>query len=242
MSATRKRRVLRMPALAAPVHPFDARYGTDTGGLIPRVDLVTGHANDEHVTAYYGVAPSILEGLVDLWLMTKPVINLERVTFLDVGAGKGRAMLCAAQQPFAAVAGIELNAGLARIARSNTDAFAASGEALAPVSLLEGDALEVKLPEGPLLAFLFHPFEAPVLRRFLARLEQRGGLCDLLYVNAEHASVLDARARWTRVWHGMVPMSEEDHRADLLEIAGQSEYGSTGDELCGIWRLRGAAR
>ena len=237
MSAVRKRRVLSMPAPAGPVHPFDARFGTDTGGLIPRVELLTGHVNDEHITAYYGVAPSILEGLVDLWLAARAQVQIERFTFLDVGAGKGRAMLCAAQQPFAHVAGIELNPGLAAIARSNMEAFAASGEALAPVSLLEGDALAVALPAGPLLAFLFHPFEAPVLRRFLARLERRGGICDLLYVNAEHAAVLDARARWTRVWHGMVPMSADDHRADLLEIAGQAEYGSTGDELCGIWRL-----
>ena len=37
----------------------------------------------------------------------------------------------------------------------------------------------------------------------------------------------------------MIPMSPEDHLADLAEIAEQKEYGSTGDELCTIFRFTG---
>jgi len=55
---------------AAPVHPFDELYGTDTGGLIPGAELASGHANDPHITAYYGIAPSILDALIDLWLQS----------------------------------------------------------------------------------------------------------------------------------------------------------------------------
>ncbi len=39
----------------------------------------------------------------------------------------------------------------------------------------------------------------------------------------------------------MVPMSGLDHLADLAEIATQTEYGSTGDELCAIFRLTAPA-
>jgi SAM-dependent methyltransferase len=209
----------------APVHPFDRQFGTDTSGLIPASALATGHSNDAHVTAYYGVAPSILQGVIDLWLRVGPSLPIDRYTFLDVGAGKGRAMLCASQHPFAQVVGVELNPGLAAIANANLVLFE--------------EHPEVPLPEGPLLVFLFHPFEAPVLRRFAARLVAHGATerCDLLYVNSEHGMVLDRMERLERVFHGRVAMSAEDHLADLAEIEEQTEYGSTGDELCSLYRL-----
>ena len=229
----------------APVHPFDRLYRTDTGGLIPGTELASGHVSDPHITAYYAIAPSILDTLIDLWLQTSPPFPIDRYTLLDVGCGKGRAILTAAQHPFRQVVGIELNPGLAAIARSNIHAFTASpsANALSPVSVVEGDALEVPLPDSPTLAMLFHPFEAPLVRRFLARLQQhfdqRRGQVDLLYINAEHASILDRNPAFERLFNGMVPMSPEDHLADLAEIAEQREYGSTGDEFCTIFRFTG---
>ena len=229
----------------SPVHPFDRLYGTDTGGLIPGAKLASGHENDAHITAYYAIAPSILDTLIDLWLQTSPPLPIDRYTLIDVGAGKGRAILTAAQHPFRQVVGIELNPALAAIAQDNIRAFTRSPAAalLAPVSLVEGDALEVPLPDTPTVVTLFHPFEAPVLRRFLARLEQHfaghPGQLDILYINAEHASVLDRNPAMTRLFNGMVPMSSEDHLADIAEIAEQKEYGSTGDEFCTIHRFTG---
>lgn len=230
---------------APPVHPFDRQYGTDTSGLIPHGSLLTGHANDAHITAYYAIAPSILDGIVDLWQQSSPLYPIDAYTFLDVGAGKGRAMLTASLHPFREVVGIEINPMLAGIARENVRRFANHAEAspLAPVRLIQADALEAPLPTTPTVGFLFHPFEAPVLRRFLQRVEshfaQRPGSFDLLYVNAEHAAVLDRNAAFTRLFNGMIPMSAEDHLADLAEIAEQKEYGSTGDEFCTIFRFNG---
>ena len=240
-------RIKRMgKAAKAPVHPFDQTYGTDTGGLIRKPDLATGHTSDEHVTAYYAVAPSILEQLIDLWLQTKPAHAIERYTFLDVGAGKGRAMLGASLHPFGEVLGVELNPGLAAVARENAEAFVAhDAAALTSVRVVEGDVLEVPWPAGPVVAYMFHPFEEPVVRLFLDRVQAefagRPGEFDLLYVNAEHGWVIDRYEGFERVFFGLVPMSGEDHLADLAEIAGQEEYGSTGDELCAIYRWRGLA-
>ncbi len=228
-----------------PVHPFDRLHRTDTGGLIPHAGLLTGHPHDAYITAYYAVAPSILDAIVDLWLQTQPPYPIDAYTFLDVGAGKGRAMLTASLHPFRQVVGIELNPALAAIARDNIRLFGESAHAspLAPVSLLEADALAAPLPSGPTVAFMFHPFEAPMLRRYLALVEehfiQRPGAFDLLYVNAELTAVLDRNPAFKRLFNGMIPMSPEDHLADLAEIAEQKEYGSTGDEFCTIYRLVG---
>jgi hypothetical protein len=41
-----------LKSTSVPIHPFDQIYGVETSGLVPAANLVTGHPNDEHVTAY----------------------------------------------------------------------------------------------------------------------------------------------------------------------------------------------
>lgn len=238
-----------LKATSVPIHPFDQIYGVETSGLVPAANLVTGHPNDEHVTAYYGVAPSILRRLIELWRETPPPCPIHEYTFVDIGAGKGRAMLVASQLPFREVIGIELNPVMAAIARQNLNHWNAShaGDSTAslpaPARLIEQDALTFDFPRTPTLAFLFHPFEAPVLKRLLRRIEtqfaKRPGMLDLLYVNAECRAVLDEHPAFTRLFTGSIAMSPEDHAADLAAIAQQEEYGSTGDEECAIYRYTG---
>jgi len=234
-----------------PIHPFDQMHGVDTSGLVPASHLLTGHPNDEHVTAYYGVAPSILRQLIAHWRETVPRYPISRYTFIDIGAGKGRGLLVASQSRFRKVIGIELNPALAEIARKNTAQWNAAHQAdstalhIAPIEILEQDALDFELPATPMLIFLFHPFEAPVLEQLLQRIEAQltarakstpHSTLDVLYVNAECANVFDRHPRFTQLFLDQVPMSPEDHAADLEAIARQKEYGSTGDEECAIYR------
>jgi SAM-dependent methyltransferase len=231
------------------VHPFDAMHGVETSGLIPAGELITGHSSDKHVTAYYGVAPSILRNLVELWRETSPAHPMSRYIFVDIGAGKGRAILAASELGFRQAIGIELNPEMADIAQRNIDHWttthAADPTALrhAPIRLLEQDALEFEFPHSPCLAFLFHPFEAPLMRKLLTRMESqfasRPGDLDILYVNAECASTFDRNAAFRKLWFGKVAMSPEDHAADREAIAQQRDYGSTGDEECAIYRYVG---
>ncbi|HUZ97123.1 MAG TPA: class I SAM-dependent methyltransferase [Edaphobacter sp.] len=240
-----------LKATSTPVHPFDQIHGVETSGLVPAANLITGHPNDEHVTAYYGVAPSILRTLIDLWRETPPPEPIHNYTFIDIGAGKGRAMLVASELPFHQIIGIELNPAMATIASQNIDRWHQSHAAdstaprLAPIQLQEQDALSFDFPSTPTLVFLFHPFEAPVLKQLLRRIEtqfaKRPGTLDILYVNAECRTVLDKHPAFIRLFNGPVAMSPEDHTADLAAIAQQEEYGSTGDEECAIYRYTGRA-
>jgi SAM-dependent methyltransferase len=216
---------------------------------VPARDLATGHPNDEHVTAYYAVAPSILRSLVERWRQTEPPHPIPDYTFLDIGAGKGRALLLASEFPFREVIGVELNPAMASVARANADlwhrehASDPTAPEIAQIQVVEDDALNFSMPSTPTLIFLFHPFEDPVLKALLRRIERafadRPGSSDILYVNAEHGAVLDRHSAFRLLWQGEVPMSTEDHTADLEAIAQQTEYGSTGDELCAIYRYVG---
>jgi hypothetical protein len=232
-----------------PIHPFDEAHSVDTSGLVPAAHLLTGHPNDEHVTAYYAVAPSIFRAIIARWRDTPPPQPLHRYTFVDMGAGKGRALLIATQFPFEQALGIELNPAMAAIARRNLalwqtlHAADPTAAPLAAARVFETDALAFDLPTTPTLLFLFHPFEAPVLSQLLDRIDlafsHRPGQLDVLYVNAECASVLDRHPGFTLLWADKLPMSPEDHLADLAAIALQADYGSTGDEVCAIYRYTG---
>lgn len=228
------------------IHPFDRLHGTDTSGLIAGKIIAEGTGvKVEELTAYYGIAPSILHRLLDHWLQRTEPQPIERTVFLDVGAGKGRAMLLASQYPFLRVEGVELNETLADIARNNIALWRSdpTSEVLAPIHLHHADATKHTLPAEPTLAFLFHPFELPILRRFLKHVEDSQARnprpFDLIYANAEHGSLLDHHPAFTRLWIGSVAMTPDDHLADLAAIAQQKEYGSTGDELCAIYCFTG---
>ena len=249
--ATRRARDL-LQLTPFPIHPFDQMHGVDTSGLVPAKHLLTGHANDEHITAYYGVAPSILRALIGHWRESGPPHPIEDYTFIDVGAGKGRGLLVASEYSFRKVIGIELNPAMAAIARQNVEHWARAhcddptAARIAPIEIFEQDALDFELPQTPTLLFLFHPFEAPVLKQLLRRIEtqfaRRPGTLDLLYVNAECADVIDRNPGFTQLFRENVPMSPEDHAADREAIARQKEYGSTGDEECAIYRYTGRAK
>lgn len=227
-----------------PKHPFDLEHGTETGGLTPGPELKTGHAHDRHNTAYYGVAPSILKRLIAQWKQTKPPHPLKKYSFIDFGAGKGRAMLIASEFNFKEVVGVELHPTLAKKCRRNIRIWKEKNKKIAPMRLVEADATEFIFPPGPCVVYLFNPFGAPVLHRVLKQIEKqfkdRPGDLDILYVNHEREAVIKKNPAFKKLWRGLVPMSSLDAMIDLQIINSQleGEYGSTGDESCSIYRLR----
>ena len=229
-------------------HPFDIAHGVRTSGLVAGRHLKSGHPHDRHATAYYGVAPSVFEGLLRRWRRSRPAASVEETTLVDVGAGMGRAMLLAARMPFRAVLGVELNGTLARVAGRNLALWRRSGRAQAPMRLVCGDAAEFAFPAGACVAFLFNPFGATVMRRWLRAtakgFARRPGELDILYVNNEQESVLEAQRGLVRLFRGPVKRSGADARADGEILANQpeGEYASGDYEDCSIWRWMGQAQ
>jgi SAM-dependent methyltransferase len=228
-------------------HPFDAANGVQTSGLIAGRHLKSGHRHDRHATAYFGVAPSVFQALMWRWQRSRPAARLEETTFVDFGAGMGRAVLLAAEMPFRAVVGVELHPALVRVARKNLTAWRKSGRARAPVSMVCGDAVEFAFPEAPSVVFLFNPFAGPVLRRLLASMAKnfarRPGQLDILYVNNEQECVLEAQAGFGRLFFGKVKRSRADAVADRQILGNQpdGEYVFADHEVCSIWRWMGRA-
>ena len=160
---------------------------------------------------------------------------------------QGRAVLLASELPFRRVLGVELNAYLAGVARRNAAAWRRAGRAESAIRIACADAVDCALPPGPLLVFLFNPFGAAVMRRFLARLAEHArkahATIDLIYVNDEQHDVLRRHPALQRLFRGKVARSRVDARADhaILTHQPDGEYASADYEDCSIWSFGGAA-
>ena len=238
-----------LPGLAAKDglirHPYDLEFGVRTSGLVAGRHLTAGHRNDRHITAYYAVAPSVFHGIIVRWRRCRAMAPIDAYTFVDVGAGMGRAMLLAAAYPFRAIVGVEMHPTLARIARANIALWRAAGRARAPIKMHCRDAADFPLPTGPCVAFLFNPFAAPVLRRLLRcwsrTLAEQNGRLDILYVNNEQEKVLARESGFVRLFKGQIRRSHADAVADraILKRQPGAEYAATGWEDCSIYRWVG---
>ena len=142
-------------------HPdsFDAQHGTDTEttvrleGLQIEGDNVTlGHryqaSNSDEVRKTLRALP----------------IAYEDFTFIDVGSGKGRVLLLAAEFNFSRIVGIEFASALHEVAQRNI-ALTGLHERVESVCT---DAAEYEWPEGPLVLYFYNPFLLPVLRKTLS--------------------------------------------------------------------------
>jgi SAM-dependent methyltransferase len=198
-------------------HPFDQECGTDTGGLLEGPEVATGHPHDRYSVGYYAVAPSVFRETCRRWLQTLPASHSAAdYTFVDIGAGKGRALLLASELPFREVIGIEFNEDLTRVARENAEKWDRAGRARCAIRVVHQEATQFRWPVTPLVVFLYNPFGHKVLRQLLAHLPVAAGPpVHILYVNPDCNFVLDRHPALSRLWSEHIPMSDADQAADF---------------------------
>ena len=216
------------------LHPFDLEHGTDTGGLIPGGDLVFGHPSDVFIEGYAAVPPARFRAMVARWQKSGTPHPLAEYTFVDLGCGKGRAVLLASELGFRDVVGVELSPLLTAIARTNVARWIADGKGFSPIRIEQADAADFVWPAGPCVVFLFNPFGAVVLKRVVERMiahfRDTPDDLDILYYKPEQAAVF--REGFDQLWCEAIPIPGEELAADRA--------AAPDDEAC-AYRLRVAA-
>lgn len=129
-------------------------------------------------------------------------INFGDFTFVDMGSGKGRALLLASECGFRRIIGIELLPELDRIARENIRKFQDRGRGAA-IELLCEDAAEFNFPADPTVVFLFNPLPKAGLRELFKTLEsslrENPRPLYVVYVNPLHKETIASCALLTKV-------------------------------------------
>jgi SAM-dependent methyltransferase len=228
-------------------HPFDIEHSTDTGGYLSPKEIVTGHEHDGLGYGYSAIAPSVFRETIRRWrdTLADPERGLAAYSFVDIGAGKGRALLMASELPFRKVIGVELSPELARVAQDNINRWKRITKPQCAIHVLNQDALQFCWPRTSLLMFLYNPFACELVEQLLERLEaaaRRGhaskgrdrtarpsSAIDILYANPTCADVVSRRGKWVLLWTDRIDMDAADQLAD--------PYGTTFDRVS-CYRLR----
>ena len=169
---------------------FDRRYGTDTNRSVPVSDLDPVGHHQGSAELYWPVPESSFSQ------MLKAVdLPLAQFTFIDLGCGKGRGLILAAEQGCNRVIGVEFSAKLCEVARSNVGLFRKARPAAPPMEVVCEDATTYVFPDGPLLLFLFDPFGPtvlqPVIDRLCASLRADPRPCRVVYYLPMHRRLFE---------------------------------------------------
>ena len=133
---------------------FDAETGMDTGGVLALYNLTVASANRAFGNAYQATDPEHFSAAI-----ASLDLPLDESTFIDLGSGKGRALLLAARHPFKRIVGIEFAEELHRAAAANLELMGNESR----IELIHGDATEYSLPQGPVVLYLYNPFDRPLM-------------------------------------------------------------------------------
>src|SRR5438105_11506431 len=93
---------------------FDSTYGIDTGGITQLNKLGVPRETWAEGGPHIAVDPDEFAAALDAI-----DLDLSRLTFIDLGCGKGRALMLAAEHPFRRIIGVEFAEPLVATARAN---------------------------------------------------------------------------------------------------------------------------
>lgn len=145
---------------------FDVRHGTDTVRRIRPEDIATDSTNRSHSSAYGATRALPFVGLLQR-------LNLPKdVGFVDLGSGKGRILLLAADWGFKRVSGIEFSPALCLTCRHNIATYFKRRQPIAEIRVIESDVAEYPFEPDDGILFLFDPFDGVILNRVLANLSE----------------------------------------------------------------------
>lgn len=135
------------------------------------------------------------------WLDLRRILPRHEVSpqdvLLDLGSGKGRALLMAARYPFARIIGVEHSEQLAEVARRNVAALP-TGLRPERIEVVTGDVLAYQVPDDVTVVYLYNPFRgqtfAAMMRRLIASVDRAPRTVRIIYLNAqEHDQLLATR-------------------------------------------------
>jgi SAM-dependent methyltransferase len=147
--------------------PFDSVYDIDTTDPVELWELPD--ANQLWVGRNARYSPTPVRTVRNA--LSRCDVRHEQVTFVDVGCGKGRVVLLAAEFPFRRIVGVEASAALCDIARSNVEKASKTRDGCDRIAVVHADATRFDIPDDAGLFYFYEPFSVDVSLTVLERIE-----------------------------------------------------------------------
>jgi SAM-dependent methyltransferase len=141
---------------------FDKKYGTDTAGIIPLWQLNVPIKNAELGVRYQPIPEDMFRSSIH-----RIEVDPASYVFIDLGCGKGRTLIVAAQLGFAQAIGVEFARELADVAEKNLRILN-----IANGTIIHGDAAEYDFPDSNFVLYMYNPFLADIMSKVIHRLEE----------------------------------------------------------------------
>jgi SAM-dependent methyltransferase len=197
-------------------HPYDVLNGCDTSGMMhrwrlgpestdyqaidPDVFRATMAHVVEHINKYNNdyITEHITEQVIE-----QTDADLSQFTFVDLGCGKGRALLLAEEYDFKRIVGVDFAAHFTQIASRNAAIVGSAN-----ITVVHGDVREFDFPAGRLVVFLYNPFSAKMTRSVMQRLISHPDTFYIAYLNPLHACAISSlpggeiigKDDWCTIW------------------------------------------
>lgn len=156
--------------------------GVETHRLVSLSALGTLSDNSKGAQPYQPISEPAFNAIVQ----SLP-INPGELAFVDLGSGKGRALLLAAKAGFQRIVGVEFSEELHLAATRNMAAAQGHWPNVDRIELILGDATAYEPPAMGVVLYLYNPFDAsvmaPVIERWCAAMQQHSHALWVVYVN-----------------------------------------------------------
>jgi Methyltransferase domain len=161
---------------------FDIVRGTDTGGQVSRWKLGGNLASARFAVRFQPSNPDEIRHAVRFSQVVPSA-----TTFIDLGCGKGRGLIVAAELGFQKIVGVEFSPGLVEICRANVAHLALNN-----TEVLNLDAAQYPFPDDDFVLYMYNPFSKEVMRRVVGNLRaSRAKGISVIYQRAVCAELFD---------------------------------------------------
>lgn len=148
---------------------IEQRFSIETS--VPETDYLRDvrSTNKEYAVPYEPIQLNVFR---DMMASLKQIIGDPRIyNFIDLGSGKGRALIYASEAGFERCTGIEFSEELHEKALANIDSYSSISHRKREFYLYCIDAAEFTLPDDDIVLFMYNPFGIEVMRAVLGRID-----------------------------------------------------------------------
>jgi SAM-dependent methyltransferase len=219
---------------------FDLEHNVETAREVRLHELKIDSPNVEYGVFYAGTDPKSFRRIFE-----HLDVNYEDFVFIDLGSGKGRALLVAAERPFKKIIGVEFAAELNEIAQKNILKYKNPDQTCHQIESICQDAALFKLPEEPSVFYVFNAFHAEIVAKVTENIErsfnEKPREIYFIYANPVHNEILQENRFfeeiYTDTWYSIY--KNRSSAISAAENASSSVYAQFKDKLCLLFSCAG---